>query len=251
MAYPETAYGESAGLIPVPRRRDHSVNGGFVEYWNTTSPILRTNTDVNAPGAFNGGGIGNKAILGHFLDAPLPLGLLASLDYTTLALTPEVVGPPNIIPYFNLVVELDPIGDPGNLSILVGGDVNNPLNLGAYSTPAVDRHRTLWTPGANFLMCVLDKKLCTFPNPPGPVIVPTSQGGPQGPTSATWQAHDYSIANILATYPNARIVNGSTLDGGMPKTTVTAGIMLIIGSSGGFTQNLVQLLEWKLNGVSI
>jgi len=241
------AFGGIGVVVPAAiDRRDHSVNGSYIEYWNMVQPrpILHTRTNVSPAGGYNGGGTGNKAILGHFLSAPMPLGSLLSLDWSMDTLTTEAVGV-NILMYANLLVEMDPIGDPGNISILVLGDRDNVLNLGTYIAK-----RTLWTPSTNFVMVVNDKKMATFPIPPGPIIVPTSQGGVQT-VAAAWQNHDYSIANILAAYPNARIVNASSLDGGMPKTTITSGISLVLGSSGSFVLNAVALVDWKLNGSGI
>lgn len=79
--------------VIVPDRRNHAVNGASVEDFTAVAgsagPVLRTNTQVNAAGGFNGGGTGNKAMLGHWFTAPLPLGALASLQVDYEQLTPE------------------------------------------------------------------------------------------------------------------------------------------------------------------
>lgn len=237
---------------PVPNRRDHSVNGGAVDDFTKPNPILRTNTNINAVGAYNGAGLGNKAILGYWLAAPLALGLVVSVELLIEQLTPEAGLVGNALPYLNMLVELNPVGSPGVLSVFSFGDPQNILNLGVYSTPAPNRHRTIWTP-TNFIQIVADKG-AGLPNlgPPtpvaGPATIPVSEGTPQ---PANWNTHDYSIANILAAYPNARIVNGASGDSGLPKSTVTAGLMVALGDSTNHLQNAVRVLDFKFNGVNI
>lgn len=249
------------GLTMVDNRRDHSVNGARVDLFNTTQAILRTMTNSNPLGGYAGGGVGNKAILGHFLTAPLLLSALVSIDFTVLRITPEETPlAVNSLPYANLVIELDPVGAPGVYSIFVFGDVNNPLLLGAYSVPGLNQHRCLWTaasPGSGVLVVNFKGILTFVPGPTANAILvgPAAQGlNPIiGVTLASaWQTAAYSIAQIVAVYPLARIVNAFSADGGLPKSpTVTSGVMMIIGSSSNSLQNAVQVLDWKLNGLSI
>ena len=244
--------GGGGGPTLVAGRRNHSVNAASIEAFDTTSPIMRTNTTLNGAGGFNGGGVGNKAILGHWIDAPLALSALASIELLIEQLTPEA-GLAFTIPYLNAIVELDPVGYPGVLAVLSFGDTQNPLNLGTYTTPALNQHRTVWTPGANFLQVVSDKGMgppqVSTPVPvAGPATVPISHGIAQ---PSNWNNHDYSLANLVVAYPNARIVNGSSLDGGMPRTTKTAGFLVTLGDSSTRIQNSVSLIEWKINGISV
>ena len=240
--------GSGSGII-VPQRRDHSVNGASAENWRNPSPILRTNTDNNPAGSFTGGGLGNKAILGHFLAASMLLSAIASIEWEQESLTPEAVGP-NTTPYGNLIVELDPIGAPGVYSILVFGDASSPLNLGTYTTPAPGVTKVVWTPATNFANVVVDKGMAILPNPPGPVFVPVAQGPAQSVPGA-WPGHAYRVSDILAVYPGARVVNANPADGGMPAATIVAGILLALGDSNNKIQNAVQIRNWKLNGVAI
>lgn len=240
--------GSGSGII-VPQRRDHSVNGASAENWRNPSPILRTSTDNNPAGSYTGGGIGNKAILGHFLDAPLLLSAIVSIEWEQESLTPEATGA-NIIPYGNLIVELDPVGNPGVYSILVFGNAASALNLGTYTTPAPGVTKVVWTPATNFASVVVDKGMAILPNPPGPVFVPVAQGPAQSMPGA-WPGHAYRISDILAVYPNARVVNANPADGGMPALTVIAGVLLVLGDSGNKVQNAVQIRNWKLNGAAI
>jgi hypothetical protein len=249
----------TAASASVPDRRDHSVNGGACDQFTSPQPILRTNTTVNAVGGFNGGGTGNKAILGHWLSAPLPLGALLSvvLDYERL--TPEVLAGQRL-PSLLFVVELDPVGAMGFYSILTCGDETNPLNLGTYSTPAPGVRRISWTPGANFIQVVGDKGVggagFSPPSPTaGPDPIPTSEGPSPGPAppppGTSWTVRDYSIADLLVAYPNAQIVNAASGDGGLPKLTQTAGAMIALGDSGTVLQNAVRVVSWKINGSAV
>jgi hypothetical protein len=244
---------------PVPDRRDHSVNGANVDGFGTSAAILRTKTDQHTAGAYAGGGVGNKSILGHFLAAPLALSALVSIEYTVELLTPEqTLLAVNTVPYMNLVVELVP--GSGIYSVFVFGDVNNVLLLGAYSTPALNQRKCVWTaasPGSGVLV-VNYKGMVTFvPGPTANAILvgPPAQGVVPviGVTVASgYQSSAYSIAQILAVYPLAQIVNAFSGDGGLPKTpNITSGVLLIIGSSASSLQNAVKVLDWKLNGLGI
>lgn len=245
-----------SGII-VPDRRNHAVNAASVQDFTnptgTSGPILRTNTAVNAVGGFNGGGTGNKALLGHWLPAPLLLIGFASLSVDYEQLTPEAGLIGNTRLYVNLLVEFDPIGNPGVLSVLVLGSTEFALNTGTFSVLGPNRYRTTWVPGANFIQVVSDKGMgppSVGPPVPlgGPATVPVSEGPAQ---PAAWFTHDYSLANLLVAYPGARLVNGASGDGGMPKLTSTAGVLLVLGDSANVKQNSVRVLDWRLNGAAI
>lgn len=242
-------------------RRDHSVNGALVDGLYTSTPILRTKTDQHTAGAYAGGGTGNKAILGSRVAAPVLLSALVSIEFTVEFLTPEQLPlAVNTTPYMNLVVELDPAGAPGVYTIFVFGDVLNPLNQGTYSVPGPDQHKCVWTPGGgNDVLVVNMRGMSTFlaiaPFTCTANLVLPSQGPAPviGVTLAnTWQSRAYSIAGIVAVYPAARIVNAYSGDGGLPKSpNITAGLLLIAGSSANTLQNAVRVLDWRLNGASI
>jgi len=259
------ASGSGGGSNPdnmpiVLNRRNHSVNDGLIDNWDRTMPVMLTNTTVNNVGGYNGGGTGNKAILGHWLPGPLvsgtpiPLGMILGLSYTIEQLTPEAGQSVLTIPYLNLLVELDPVGFPGSLSILVMGQFGVAINTGTFSSPGPNQHSMIWTPGANFASVVLDKGMGgASPGPIplfGPNPIPPAEGPPPPPNS-TWSGRDYSIASILVAYPGARVVNGPTGDGGMPKLTDTSALMMIIGDSTFMKQNEVRVLSFKLNGAEV
>ena len=250
------ASGGGGGGTIISSRRNHAVNGASVEDYGAgfpLGPIMRTNTQPNAVGGFNGGGTGNKSILGHWLDAPLLLSAFASMQLDYERLTPEITGA-NIVPYLNAIVELDPVNFPGVLSVLSFGDpADVVLNTGTFSTIGVNLYRTVWTPGANGIQVVSDKGMGPpSPAPPsplaGPPTVPIFQG--IAPPSL-WTNHNYHLADILTAYPAARIVNGASGDGGLPKNTPTAGVLVNLGDSGNLAQNAIRINAWTLNGVSL
>jgi hypothetical protein len=254
-ASPRLAVGGGGGVI-VADRRNHSVNGASIDEFASEAPIMRTNTNVNNAGAFNGGGTGNKSILGHWLPAPIPIGSLISIQLDYERITPEVGGG-LIDPYLNMLVELDPVGSPGLLSVLVFGDKGAApaLNTGVFTTTGLNKFRTLWTPAVagSFVFVVLNKGTVA-PGPPVPVANPA--GFPPDVVLAegvagAWPTHTYSIAALLNRYPAARIVNGDSGDGGLPKTTQTAGLMAILGDSTTVKQQSIRVNGWLLNGTAI
>ena len=232
----------------IANRRDYSCNGAVVEGFATPSPIMKTSTQRNVLsggiGAFNGGGLGNKAILGYALADGTPLASLLSVRYRVEQLTTEVgLAAPPTIPYWNLVVELDPIGAPGVYSIFVFGDRLNPLNPGTYAD-APPFYETTWAAGVNNTMIVID----TGVGGPGPAI-PPAEGVPGAP--ATWQSRSYDLPTILALRPAAVLRAVASGDGGMPRATVTTPVMIVIGDSANFRLNAVRVREWELNGSPI
>lgn len=258
----------ASGGSGVADRRNHSVNGASIEHYaapsGTTGPILRTNTNVNPAGGYTGGGTGNKAILGHRLSAPLLVSALSTIEFSVEHLTPEVGVAGNAIPFVNLVVELDPTGPhAGIYTIFSMMSRDFPLlNLGAF-VDAPPIYTVTWDAALHYAQVVSDRGLYRsslplpawdppFPaaGPPGQFVVPAVGVGGD-PPAGSWTSRAYTMASILAFYPSARIVNANSLDGGTPKLTITAGLMLALGDSANVKQNAVRLLDFKLNGVAV
>ena len=114
------------------KRADQSVNAGRVDNPYSSEPILRTQSSGNAAGGFNGGGTGNKSILGFRPSfAGLPLAIVDALSWTWTDLINAGVLPP----YMNVILDLngdgsafaigviDPNGAPG---LGMGGATFNP-----------------------------------------------------------------------------------------------------------------------------
>lgn len=246
-------------------RRDHSVNGALVDLYDTPTPLLRTKTDAHPAGGFTGGGVGNKAILGHVPKADMPLGALQMLEFVVEQLTRETGLVGNTIPYVNLIVELDPAGPhAGVYTIFSMMSREFPgLNLGAFvDTPPF--YRVTWDAQLHFVQVVSDRGLYRtslplpvwdppFPlaGPPGQFVAPAVGVGGD-PPPGSWTSRSYQLGQILAFYPGARIAAlALSGDGGMPKLTTTAGVLLVLGDSANVKQNAVRVTTWRLNGVSI
>lgn len=256
------------GGLPISDRRDHSVNGSFIEYWNMTLPIMRWKTNVNPVGGYTGTGTGNKAILGHWLSAPMPLSALTTLEFSVQQLTPEAGVNGNTIPYVNLVVELEPVGlHAGVYTIFSMMSRDFPtLNLGAF-VDAAPFYTVTWNAALHNAQVVSDRGLYRlspplpvwdppFPpaGPPGQFIVPAAFIAPSvggNPPVGNWTQRSYTMASILAFYPAARIINVNSLDGGLPRLTITAGVLMSAGDSINVRQNAVRVLAWKMNGIAI
>jgi len=259
------------GSVPiVPFRRDHSVGGAWVDGFQNaagpTGPIFRTQTNLNPAGGYTGSGTGNKAILGKFLAAPMPLGALVSMEWTVTSLQPEAPAGPGIhLPYCNLIVDLGgpPVVPPfvaqpppplGLVVLVFGDELAAPARaLGTFTTPGPDQRRCVWTAAADRALTVIGKGMAVFPDPPGPTIVP-SPDGPQ-PTANTplgiWQNFSRTLGAILAAYPGAMIVNANPVDGGLPLATTDAGFLLIVGDSSNRIQSATRLDSWKINGAEV
>ena len=150
----------AAGIVA--NRRDHSVNGAIIEDYRALRPVMKTQTNVNPAGGYSGTGIGNKAILGHFLPGPpfpaggtMLLSALASVEYTIDRISPEVSGANVIAPYVNLMVVLNPAAPPASqiFVIMVLGDWGNLVPTGVF-TPAFPPNPPVSGPGPNLINMV-------------------------------------------------------------------------------------------------
>ena len=66
-----------------------------------------------------------------------------------------------------------------------------------------------------------------------------------------WFNHGYRLADVLAVYPAARLREASSLDGGMPKATVTPAFMLVTGDSKNNRNHAMRLSDVQFNGVVV
>jgi len=241
--------GGGGALFVFPNRIDLSVNNANVDNAQSASPVMTTRTGTSAVGAYNGDGTGNKAIFGIQGFDMMPLSALASLEITWHQNAAE--NPANYLAmevYMNLVIELGAPAPPG-FRIFVVGNTNAPQICFTSTSLGGGRFNYVWN--------------ATPPIPPnGPnavqVVGPVSPGTLAGvaplnvvPPGTIWQSQVFSIADILAVYPSARLRDASSGDGGLPKTTVTPAVMLITGDSGN-TIMVSRLIEQiKLNGAII
>ena len=234
--------GGGGGTFMFPNRLDLSVNNARVSSPYSNRPVLQTSTGTNAAGAYNGGGVGNKSILGFKGLSGVPLASIVSIvfDWMPLSITP----PAPLLFYANLIVDLG--GGAGIRVFVIDTDpaVVGPLNTGVVTSPAPGVLRMTHTPAVNFVQIVN----AFGPVPPAiaPVPVPVAAGAPAGP----WQASSFSYASILAAYPGATLIDASSGDGGLPKApTVTPALMLLQGDSSNLQMRASAMVQMLVNGV--
>ena len=130
----------SGGSLPLMNISANTANADI--YPDKSSVTLRTGSNANPAGAFNGGGTGNKSMLGLTGYSGLSIAALTALSYTFKNLLgpggPFFVppgGPTVTTPYCNLIVDFDPLGA-GDLRVLaLMDDSLNPLitaSIGTY-----------------------------------------------------------------------------------------------------------------------
>ena len=226
---------------------DYSVNSASVDRVADGSLVLRTGGIINAPEAFTGGGTGNKAILGIAGFHGLPLGWLASIDFSWT----NVVGPGGpfyappssgntTVPWVNLLVDFNP-GGPSQIRILVlmdsglspaiSGSIGGYTNLGNTITHS-------WTN----LQSVMIVSSPPTPAPGG--ILPTLSVGP------SWPNNSYNFASLVAANPQAILVDCYPADGGMPAGAVLPAILLCSGDSATVTKSGKRIRTLAVNGIS-
>lgn len=229
-------------------RYDLSVNDGRVDAAQTASPVMITNTSLNNPGGFNGGGTGNKAILGFKGHAGLPLGQLKTLSFEW-----EIVAPlePSLLfaaPYVSIVLELAP----AQYKILTIDPGSPGLNLGTLTTIGTDRYRFEHVAVAdqNYVQ-VVNAFTAQIPVPPVPAMpivsppVPIAAG-----TGPSWPSASFRYSDILASFPGATLVDVFTGDGGLPsRQTITPSLMMILGDSGFRQVRYIRMGNVMLNGI--
>jgi len=234
-------YSDAAGtLFQFLNRGDFSVNKASVENAWSTTPVLKTQTGLNAAGGFNGGGTGNKSILGIDVANGALLATLVSVVYTWRPLVPYVFTP--FQPYVNLIVELG-LPAPAGFKILVIDPVALPaLNTCTTVNNGDGTFTTTFLAAANFIQVVND-----VPGYPPGVPVPAVNLAPLG----TWLNRSYTLASIVAAYPLAAFRRVSSLDGGLPVATITPAMMLIGGDSGNNRIEAWELINIQFNGAPV
>lgn len=226
---------------------DYSVNSASVDRVADGSLVLRTGGITNAPGAFTGGGTGNKAILGIAGFHGLPLGSLASVDFSWT----NVVGPGGpfysppssgntTVPWVNLLVDFNPAG-PSQIRILVlmdsglapaiSGSVGSYTNLGNTINHS-------WTAAQSCLI------VSSPPTPAPGGILPTLSVGP------SWPNNSYNFASLVAANPQAILVDCYPADGGMPAGALLPAILLCSGDSANVTKSGKRIRTLAVNGIS-
>lgn len=232
------------------RLLDLSVNAARLDRgYPAGAIVLRAGARTNAAGAFNGGGVGNKAIAGVFGFDGLPLGSLLSLSYTWTSvqgpvgptwLPPGAASP--LVPYVNLVVDFNPAG-PSDLRILVVTDsgLGAPISpsIGTYTNDGLNNITHAWSSAQNVLI------VNAPPNPVPGGVPPAITVGP------SWTQNAYSFAALVAANPTAVLRDAFTGDGGLPAGAITPAVLLVSGDSANVTRSGKRFLAFSVNGSSV
>ncbi|HKZ74080.1 MAG TPA: hypothetical protein VJ011_08450 [Steroidobacteraceae bacterium] len=226
--------------------------------------VLRTGSNVNPAGAYNGGGTGNKALLGVPGFSGLPIAALLSISYTweNLLGPTGVPGPVSVtVPFGNLIVDFAPPPGPGDLRVLSLLDrqlaAAISASIGSYAD-AGPLHTHTWlavetAPGINGSVCIIG-----VTNPPGAATPPG--GCPVNVTVGAGQFENtYRWTDLIATNPTAVLVDAfpanavlfPTGDGGMPVGAVTPAILVVSGDSANIVKSGKRIVALTVNGTPI
>lgn len=229
-------------------RLDCSVNSAHVESPYADMPVLHAQSGGNAAGGFNGGGTGNKCILGYKV-GPVPLASFSGFKYTWFDLNTSTTGLPV---YANLVLDL--YGNGTFFKIAVIDPASAPILLNGSTILNPDGSRTTTFDAATHNVLIVNG-LGTAVPAPGPPYVPPDVQGAAPPTygfTGGWPNSSYKISTILGAYPACRIAEGNTLDGGLPKSpNKTPGLMLVTGDSINQIIRAFRLSDVEFNGVLV
>jgi hypothetical protein len=247
-----TAGAGSSGLLAFLNRLDVSVNKSNVDNAQSSSPILTTRTGLNLVGAYNGGGVGNKAILGIQGFNGMPVGELNTIEFIWREMEAAHTNPLALRVYVNLIIEPDPIGFPGVYKILTIQDTLGVVNV--IPTPiGPGRWDYKWPTDANKLfLCVNPAGL---PAPPNPVLSVWTNPPPGVPfftaVDNTYFTQTFRLADIVAAYPNAILVDASSGDGGLPNSSVIPAFLVVVGDSSNALLSSRLIEQVKVNGVNV
>lgn len=229
-----------SNLFQFPNRVDLSVNTAWVMDPYSPNPMLHTGTGGNAVNGFNGAGVGNKSILGFDVGNGLPLGALANIDWNYQDLSPYIVQPwPK--PFANLIIDL--LGTNLLYVLAIIDPQANPALIMGTNTVNMDGTSTWAWNGATDAMLIVGSDVVS---PAKPILLP-----PTHTVGVGFLNNSFSIATILATYPAATLRRASSLDGGMPRATVTPAFMLVEGDSANNRNINVRLGPVHFNGVAV
>lgn len=257
-------------------------SAGVDRHYQDGTIVLRTGSPINPAGAFNGGGVGNKAIAGLSGYSGLPLGSLLSIDFdwqNVLGPTGQIVPPPGpnptsvTVPFLNLIVDFDPTLPGGNVRVCSLCDAQlAPAISNAIGTyvPGLTGCSVHWQstetfPGLNGHILIVNSPF--IPPPPGPTrdtpggVLPNVTVGP------LWTENAFRIADLLAGNPGAILIDAFTAnpnamqggvpapivggDGGLPAGARTPAILLVSGDSSNVVKSGKQIISWFVNGTPI
>lgn len=227
---------QTGGAIPWASFTNLSVNaaGAFrsEEGWEMWTHGITGNPNVAGNKGFHGGGAGNKSMLGTDHIDDMALGDLTSLSVRYGLRT---AGNDHLLnrPYVNVLIDVN--GDGSLYKIGVFDSHSNPtLNLlTEISEGDAQDHEYLrsWV-GAGKIKVVNEIAGVT------PIV---SLG-------AGWLNKVFTIPDILAVYPNARLVRAFPADGGLPADLVLPALWLVVGDSTYTRYSRIIVRQVRVNG---
>lgn len=249
-----------------PNRYDLSVNEARVEISSSDQPRIVTGTTLNSAGAFTGGGTGNKAILGFKGHSGLLVSAIASLQWEWEAIAPtETTGTPFffVYPYVNLILKLDATPNYKLISIDPNENARQPtLNQGVLTNLGGSIFRFTHSAATNNMQVInaFSAQVAAGIVPAMPIVsaaspspgVPVPWAVYTGAGAASWNNYAFTWAALLATYPNAELIDVYTGDGGLPgpsgTNTPTPSTLLCVGDSSFRRQRNILLRSMLING---
>ena len=190
---------------------------------------------MNNAGAFNGGGTGNKSILGFKGHDALPLSGITSIqfDYEMLSLNP------GFVPQVNLVVNAG--GGLYHIFVLDPSTAVS-LNTGTITPLGGNRFRFTHLTASNFVQVVNAFTAAPIVSPPVPVAMSV------GPL---WNQNSFRWSDIAApggSFPTWALADANSGDGGLPKNAITPAMLIDLGDSGNTTTLAYKLGDILFNG---
>jgi len=253
--------GGGSGVFP--NRYDLSVNNARVENATATEPLLITLTGGNTAGGYNGGGTGNKAILGCKGHSGTPLSSIKSIVFEWEKISLEAPLPPapgQFYPYVNLIVDLGPTGPPGDTIrvFVIDSSPLNTLNTGTLTSIGTNKWRFTHVPGANLVQVVQKNATVAIPPPDSDFAAPPHGTGVVPialplvvASNAAWPSFAFRYSDVLAAYPNATLIDAGPplfADGGMPLGATIPSVLMIVGDSTNHSEHTEKLLSFTVNG---
>lgn len=188
--------------------------------------------EATATTGFHGSGLGNKSMAGAFALEGMPLDQLASLTVRYALRTPGVS---HILgrPYVNLLIDLH--GDGSVLKVGVLDKATNPqlslLTEVSTAGPQEHEYTRSWVGGGK--LKIVNELAGVVP------VVSLGLG---------WLNKVFTIADIVAQYPNAKLSRGFPADNGLPADLSMPPLWLVLGDSlyKGYSRIVVR--EVRVNG---
>jgi hypothetical protein len=231
------------GNVKFANRFDLSVNHARIENATSSAPTFVIPTSgPNPAGGFNGGGTGNKGILGFKEHGGLPVGGFQSVsfEYQFNSLTTVT-----FVPFFNMVVDITGTG--GYRIFVIDPSVAVSLNTGTITPLGGGKFRFTHNTATNYVQVVNAFTAYPGPTPPAsPAVsppVPIAMG-----TGPSWQGASFRYSDILASYPASILVDANSLDGGLPNASITPALMIIMADSNNLSPYNVTIQNVLFNG---